>query len=177
MIVMLCHQAGRKLLVRNRSIIQSYMTDSFTLSIENSHLNGSRADKTISDETRSSKTLLMHAQVYIAADYYQMPDLCDLALMKFRAPLCSLNIGAFIEVIELVYDFKSESAAKRLRSALCYIAVKYAELLLFQPEFLDKVVHFPEFMRDFLPRLYKAPERPTNHTNPAARDQKRARYP
>lgn len=97
---------------------------------------------------------MAHAQVYTAADYYQVPELMDHALHKFERATSYTHLSGLQEVIPLVYGLESESVEK-LRSSVCAVAVEHARSLIKDREFVELVVHLPEFMKDFLLGLDK----------------------
>lgn len=118
---------------------------------------------------------MIHAQVYLVADYYQIPGLMNLALIKFRR-IREVYTNNYIEVVKFVYNFESASVTKPLRSTLSSLLAEDGKDLLHSSEFLDEIVLVPKFLKDVLPRLCTTPERPTNTASTAARNQKRARY-
>ena len=107
------------------------------------------------EEAESSNKLMAHAQVFIAADYYQVPKLLDLALEKFEeASTVDVCLAELHEVVALVYNFDSDRA-DILKSFLCSVALRHAAELVADEGFMETSVQFPEFMKDILPDLVK----------------------
>ena len=105
----------------------------------------------------SNDILKANTLAYVAADYYQIPLMKDLALTKFRHASNTFSISGFADVVALVYESTS-SKARKLRSSLCSIVVKHAVSLVEDSAFMAVGTKIPEFIEKVLPELVKAYE-------------------
>ena len=113
---------------------------------------GPRSHEEPLDKTDSNQTLMANAYVYITADYYQIPELMDLALAKFCKASMYFYQPGFTDVVALVYD-SALSRARELRSVFCSIVVRNATSLVTDGTFIDVGVRLPGFMKEILPKL------------------------
>ena len=98
--------------------------------------------------------LFTNAYVYIVAEYYQIPELRDLAVTKFReASMKVPHLPGFEELVSLVYESEELSKARELRSSLSSLIVRSASLLIKDKPFMEVCVRIPDLVGDILPEL------------------------
>ena len=114
------------------------------------------ADRESSEETaskaNSNDILTINALVYIAADYYQIPGLMELASFLFHKASKNFNMDGFPEIVSLLYSLTS-GAADRMRNIICSVIVTNIDSLIHNQAFIDVAVHLPDLMAALLPKL------------------------
>jgi hypothetical protein len=96
---------------------------------------------------------MANAYVYIVAEYYQIPQLRDLAVSKFCKTSKDFCLPGFKDVVALVYGSEALSTAQELRTAICSTVVRNATALISDGTFMDECVKLPDLMREVFPRL------------------------
>ncbi|KAI9663518.1 MAG: hypothetical protein M1831_002527 [Alyxoria varia] len=100
-----------------------------------------------------NEALKNNIRVFIAADYYQIQALMDLALVKFDEALKESTSEGFEEVVVMAYT-EAPIQAKRLRASVRGYVLEHLTTTLQNNEaFLDTVRHLPEFMGEIIPQI------------------------
>ncbi|KAL9082231.1 MAG: hypothetical protein Q9159_006594 [Coniocarpon cinnabarinum] len=95
-------------------------------------------------ETLSTATLRTHVHVYALADYYQIAELKQLALYKFKESLTEPSIHLTPDVIE---------DDDKLRKATVQQAVKEQHLIILDPEYYGRLRKLPDFFDNFISQI------------------------
>ncbi|KAL9054666.1 MAG: hypothetical protein Q9162_004032 [Coniocarpon cinnabarinum] len=102
-------------------------------------------------ETLSTATLRTHVHVYAFADYYQIAELKQLALYKFKESLTEPSIHLTPDVIEDVYEHTLQD--DKLRKATVQQAVKEQHLIILDPEYYGRLRKLPDFFDNFISQI------------------------
>ncbi|KAI9659172.1 MAG: hypothetical protein M1831_003754 [Alyxoria varia] len=105
---------------------------------------------TICSRDPSTNDFLQHnLAVYIIADYYHIPSLCELAIQKFNRVAREFEHDGFADVIVTVYN-DTPAHAVAFRRAVKEMALDKGAELFGDKEFMKKVTVLPEFMQELL---------------------------
>ena len=87
------------------------------------------------DTSAINEKLIANANVSLLADYFQVPDLEQLAVTKFRAGLQGFKAQGFADVIALVYGSEVLRLAQKLKDVVDSAIVQHAKALLGEEDF------------------------------------------
>ncbi|KAI9663519.1 MAG: hypothetical protein M1831_002528 [Alyxoria varia] len=102
---------------------------------------------------RSANDVLNNnAFVYITADYYQITELMNLAVVKFRKASENFSLDNFSSVIDIVYDYTPESATE-LRFIVLSCILKNAKQCMADQALMEAMAAMPNFTKDMMPAM------------------------
>ncbi|KAL9042646.1 MAG: hypothetical protein Q9214_003716, partial [Letrouitia sp. 1 TL-2023] len=104
------------------------------------------------DKTKVNHALMANTQVYVAADYYQIPGLMHLAVNKFQKASMEFSQPGFADVVDFVFQ-STTNQAQELRSILCSTFLKNAASLVSDKTFMDAGTGLSRLLKQTLPKV------------------------
>ena len=96
---------------------------------------------------------MTNANVYLLAEYYQIPELKDLAMDKFEYALDDHSTDDFVEVVCLIYETDEFATAEALKRNIAAYITQNVKALSEESSFLKICSHHPEILVDALPHF------------------------
>ncbi|KAG8630853.1 hypothetical protein KVT40_002472 [Elsinoe batatas] len=113
-----------------------------------------RDDPAIDNDNQTISRLRVNTLVYTLADYYNIPDLAQLASTKFEA---ALNYG-YQEICRLVYE-SAPLPASVLRSCLCNVIARDGRKAIKDEAMMNTAIELPGLLRDCFVKLVTTNQR------------------
>lgn len=103
----------------------------------------------------NNERLIANVNTFIIADYYNIPELMQLAIDKFKIASRQFQQKGFADVLSSVYGSTPESA-RELRATVCSIVASNVINLVADEEFMEAAAHAPSFIKDIFLSLIMA---------------------
>lgn len=107
------------------------------------------------DKMNMNQALMANAQVYVAADYYQIPELMRLAVDKFRKRSMKFYQPGFADVVAFVFQC-TPNLAPEMKNILGSTFLKNAVSLVSDTTFMDTGDRLSGFFKRALPLVVAA---------------------
>ena len=104
------------------------------------------------DNFEINTVLKSNIEVYIAADYYNIEELMDLAIDKFRTASKHFHSEGFADVVKMLYDSAPDSTSK-FKEIVCDTISFHISSLVVNEIFMETAAQLPGFIEQILPML------------------------